>query len=77
MIQRDEKNELRAVHQERIRLLTKKKKNRRSVMLDQSFVYFYDVSGFSIRSNFLVTAAYGSSSEMCAAKESVTVTVWR
>ena len=46
-------------------------------MLDQSFVHFYDVSGFSIRSNVLVTAAYGSSSEMCAAKESVTVTVWR
>lgn len=46
-------------------------------MLDQSFVYFYHVSGFSIRSNFLVIAAYGSSCEMCAAKESVTVTVWR
>ena len=37
-------------------------------MLDQSFVHFYDVSGFSIESNFLVNAAYGSSSEMRAAK---------
>lgn len=46
-------------------------------MLDQSFVHFYDVSGLSIRTNFLVTGAYGSSCEMRAAKESVAVTVWR